>query len=173
MDSDGSWAARNRLLVAGLVGLVVAAGMLGLFVALVGGTAVRVLPDASDTPTRQGPDRGSSPTVSPSPTATPTRTKSSPQPRPQEPVLTASPLEAGANERIDLTGRFPGLPEGSALQVERRQGGTWVDFPVSMTAQPDGSFSTYIETGQPGANEFRVTAPVLGRSTPPVTVRIG
>lgn len=176
MDTDDPRAARNRLLIVGIVGLLVAGGLLGLFVGLLGSTVVRVLPEASPTATRAGQGGGdgtSSPTqTTPTSPATSTETKSTRRPRQPRPTLTASPLAAGTYDRINLTGRFPGLPAGAALQVERRQAGSWVVFPVSLTAQPDGSFATYVQTGQVGANVFRVTALGSGRSTPPVTVQI-
>lgn len=177
MDDDDARAARNRLLIVGISGLLVAGALLGLFVGLLGSTVVRVLPEVSPTATRAGPGGGgegtSTPTeTTPTSSATPTETTSPRQPRQPRPTLTASPLTAGTYERVNLTGRFPGLPAGAALQVERRQGGAWVVFPVSLTAQPDGSFATYVQTGQVGANVFRVTALGSGRSTPPVTVQI-
>jgi hypothetical protein len=176
VDNDPR-AERNRLLILGVVGLVVAGGLLALFVGLVAGTDGRVFSDASQPATRTGQDRTSDPltaitptptTPTPSPTAT--RTQSPRQPRP---TLTASPLEAQTYDRIDLTGQFPGLLPGAALQIERRQDGEWVVFPVPLSAQPDGSFATYVQTGRVGENVFRVTDTTSGRSTPPVTVQIG
>ena len=181
MDNDPR-AERNRLLILGVVGLVVAGGLLALFVGLVAGTDGRVFSDAVQPATRTGQDRTSdtltaitptatTPTATtPTPSATAKRTKSPRQPRP---TLTASPLEAQTYDRIDLTGQFPGLLPGAALQIERRQDGEWVVFPVPLSAQPDGSFATYVQTGRVGENVFRVTDTTSGRSTPPVTVQIG
>lgn len=181
MDNDDPRAERNRLLILGVVGLVVAGGLLALFVGLVAGTDGRVFSDAAQPATRTGQDRTSDPLTAITPTPTPTattptgsptatRTKSPRQPRP---TLTVSPLEAQTYDRIDLTGRFPGLSAGAALQIERRQDGEWVVFPVPLSAQPDGSFATYVQTGRVGENVFRVTDTTSGRSTPPVTVQIG
>lgn len=180
MDNDDSQAVRNRLLILGLVGLVVAGGLLGLFVALVGSTDGRVFPDAAPPAAGTGQDDISDtlttitpPASTPTPSATDTQTRSPRPPRQSRATLTASPLEAQTYDRIDLTGRFPGLPAGATLQIERRQDGVWVVFPVSLSAQPDGSFATYIQTGRVGENVFRVTDTATGRSTPPVTVQIG
>jgi hypothetical protein len=62
---------------------------------------------------------------------------------------------------------------GAQLQVQRKQGGAWAAFPVTTTTGPGGTFTTAVETGQVGTNVFRLTDLRSGRSTPPVTVRIG
>jgi hypothetical protein len=83
--------------------------------------------------------------------------------------LSASPLEVAPMERIYLTGTYPG-GGGSSLQVQRKQDG-WTDFPVS-TSVSGGSFSTYVMTGQSGANRFRVVDKGNGKKSNPVTVRV-
>ncbi len=85
--------------------------------------------------------------------------------------LTVSPATVGANQRIDLTGRYPG-GDGTRLQVQRREGGAWTDFPVDVPVN-GGRFATYVTTGHTGAQEFRVTDPGAGRVSNPVRVRVG
>ena len=57
-------------------------------------------------------------------------------------------------EQIDLTGVYPG-GEGAILQVQRFTNGKWTDFPVTVSVS-DETFTTYVQTSQPGANKFRV-----------------
>lgn len=56
--------------------------------------------------------------------------------------------------KIDLTGTYPG-GEGEILQVQRQQGGHWVDFAATVPVS-NATFSTYIQTGVSGKNTFRV-----------------
>ncbi len=58
-------------------------------------------------------------------------------------------------EQIDLTGVYPG-GEGAILQVQRFENGTWTDFPASPVSVSDQTFSTYVQTGQPGVQRFRM-----------------
>jgi hypothetical protein len=44
---------------------------------------------------------------------------------------------------------------------------------VTATTQEDGSFNTYVLTGQAGTNEFRLLAEVTGEATPAVRVQVG
>jgi len=167
---------RRRLWIAGGIGLVVAGTMLAIFVSLIGGTVMQVrsadpvtaqqeLPqELTPVPTTSEPPPTS---ATPSPTTRPSRT---PQ---RQPTLTATPVQAAAYDRIDLSGSFPGLPAGTPLQVQRREGGSWVAFPVSLQTGAGGEFTTYVETGRLGANLFRVTATGSARSTATVTVQIG
>jgi len=184
VNTDPDRSNRPRLVVAAVASLVVIGAILGGFVGLLGSAIVTVLPDADPTPRTSGgepetyePLTPQTPTQEPltTPTQEPSETATTRSPRPPKPrpTLTATPLQAGTYERIDLTGAFPGLPEGVQLQVQRKEDGAWVAFPVAPTTQPGGVFSTSIETGRPGANFFRITDPASGRSTPPVTVQIG
>ncbi len=68
--------------------------------------------------------------------------------------LSAGQTEVGAMEQIDLTGVYPG-GEGAILQVQRFEGGKWVDFPVPISVS-DETFATYVQTSQLGVNRFRV-----------------
>ncbi|UDY23211.1 hypothetical protein [Nocardioides sp. Kera G14] len=60
----------------------------------------------------------------------------------------------GSMERIDLSGAYTG-GEGAVLQVQRREGGKWTDFPVTASVSGD-TFSTYVQTGRTGKQEWRV-----------------
>jgi hypothetical protein len=73
--------------------------------------------------------------------------------------------------RIDLHGRYPGHG-GTRLVVQRRRGGRWTRFPVSVTVR-GGGFRTWVASGHRGPNRFRVLDPRSGRASAPVTVRVG
>lgn len=85
--------------------------------------------------------------------------------------LTAGQQRVSPMQQIDLTGRYPG-GDGAILQVQRLDGGSWVAFPVT-TQVSDGGFSTYVQTGRPGPNKFRVADTSQGEFSNPVTVTIG
>lgn len=87
--------------------------------------------------------------------------------------LNASPSSASAYQRVNLTGTYPGAPTGTSLQVQRREGATWTNFSSVTASVNGGSFTTWIETGQPGANRFRVLDAGSGKASNPVTVQIG
>jgi hypothetical protein len=85
-------------------------------------------------------------------------------------TLHASPTRVAPGERIDLTGRYR-HGNGATLQVQRRQGGNWGEFPVTTTVS-GGRFHTWVLTSQAGANHFRVLDQATGRHSAPVTVHI-
>lgn len=68
--------------------------------------------------------------------------------------LQSGQTAVGPMERIDLTGVYPG-GEGAILQVQQFENGSWGDFPVTASVSNE-TFSTYIQTSQPGVNRFRV-----------------
>ena len=68
--------------------------------------------------------------------------------------LSAGQTSVGAMEQIDLTGVYP-RGEGAILQIQRFSAGSWQDFPVTASVS-DETFSTYVQTSQPGVNRFRV-----------------
>lgn len=112
-----------------------------------------------------------SPTTSSTPSPSPTKTSRSAKPKPDRQIhLRAGSSSAGTFEQVTLSGRYPG-GNGTALQVQRREGGSWVDFPTSPTVTA-GTFSTYIASGQTGPNQFRVVDPSTGRTSNVVVVNI-
>lgn len=74
-------------------------------------------------------------------------------------------------QQIDLTGTYR-AGDGAILQVQRLQGGTWSDFPVTMSVS-GGTFATYVRTGQVGANRFRVIDTDSQVTSNEVTVTVG
>lgn len=101
---------------------------------------------------------------------------------PAEPSLslTADPTSVAASQRITLAGAIEPAREGIVLRVERRlSGGDWTGFPdsnnpVTTTTQDDGQFSTWVQTGRAGENEWRLVGEIDGAeivsSTATVTV---
>ena len=87
-------------------------------------------------------------------------------------TLDASPLTVAASQRIDLTGSCSAVPSGTVLQVQRREGGHWIDFPVTATCN-GGSYSTYILTGHTGPNPLRMLAIGPDDTSNTVVVQVG
>ena len=73
--------------------------------------------------------------------------------------------------RIDLTGTYPG-GEGAVLNVQKFSNGSWQDFYGISASVTDGSFSTYIQTGTPGVNRFRMIDSDSRRTSNQVKVTI-
>lgn len=166
--SEPSW---QRQLVIGLVALVAVGVIIGGIVAVLAVKAADVtlsgsgshspapiLPSTATPPT-------SAPTTHPKPSGPPSVSTTTTTPSPMQTTthrrprrvftLTASPHSVGPMGRINLTGSYPGH-DGATLQVQRSyQGGSWQDFPVTVTVSGD-TFATYVETGYSGNNRFRV-----------------
>ena len=176
-DSEAS------LIIRALLVVLAVAVVIGVIVAVVSVTLLKssgILPQAgpSDQPSHVVP-HSSSPATSGSqgptttePAQTPTglSTTTTPQAPHGMIQLTANPLTAGTYERINLLGSYRG--SGSpTLQVQRLEGGQWVDFPTSATVS-SGQFSTYIETGHTGVNRIRMLDPSTGQSSNVVAIHI-
>jgi hypothetical protein len=121
-------------------------------------------PSAAPTPSASE-TTGTTESTTPSPTASATAKPSrSPKPNRSEPILLrASTSRAASYENVTLSGRYLGA-NGTTLQVQRREGGAWAQFPTSATVD-GGTFSTFVASGQPGRNEFRVVDPGTGRTS--------
>lgn len=72
--------------------------------------------------------------------------------------------------QIDLTGVYPD-GDGRVLQVERFEGGSWAEFNATV-AVTNGSFSTFVQSGQTGPNRFRVVDSNDGTTSNAVTVTV-
>ncbi len=86
-------------------------------------------------------------------------------------TLSAGQNAVGVFDQIDLTGVYPG-GEGRVLQVERMEGGTWVEFNATVAVSNE-TFSTFVQSGQAGPNRFRVVDSSDATTSNPVTVRVG
>lgn len=165
----------------GLVAAVVAfvgAGVLGVGggpqTAQAAGDGVSLyLPTPSPTASRTG----ALITLSPDPTADAGASTSgdpateTPATKPPGITLSAGETTVGSMDRIDLSGVYTG-GEGAVLQVQRREGGHWTDFPVTAGVSGE-QFSTYVQTGHTGRQQWRVKDTDSGRSSNAVTVTVG
>lgn len=172
-----------------LVGVGLVIGLLATLGATVGLRAVG-LTGGTQTTSSQSPDDGASmylPTPSPTGKGRDGRQpliSAGPNKQPQKSgkgakkkgAKKAISLSAGQESvssmgRIDLVGTYKG-GEGAVLDVQRKQDGSWSDFPVSATVS-DGEFSTYVQTGRAGKNVFRVKDTDSSKVSNAVTVKVG
>jgi len=166
--------------VALAVGLVAAVAMVAAahMIGLGGGHAAAVAGDAGATmvvpkPQKTQPASGPSITLGSNPTSSPSSTQ--PPPSIKKPKKRIS-LQAGQTSvapmgRIDLTGTYPG-GEGAVLNVQKFSNGSWQDFYSISATVTNGTFSTYIQTGTPGMNRFRVIDSDTKLASNEVRVRI-
>jgi hypothetical protein len=162
----------NRPVIAGLLALAAVAVAVGLVAAIAivagahvlglgGGHAAVVGGDGGATmivprPQKTQPASGPSITLGSNPTSS---GSGQPPPKIKKPTKQIS-LQSGETSvspmgRIDLTGTYPG-GEGAVLNVQKFSNGSWQDFYSISATVTNGTFSTYIQTGTPGMNRFRV-----------------
>ncbi len=163
--------------VALLVGLAIGAVVVGAVdVSGVGGSGAQAssAPQSLTIPKYQPtktPASGAGTSSSSSASPSPSRTKATKPPRRDRITLFVAPQQVGAGQRINLNGVYPS-GEGAVLQVQRRESGTWTDFPVTVPVR-GGSFTTWIETSRTGASPFRVLDKAAGRGSNRVVVTVG
>ena len=182
MDDETDW--RKQLLV-GLGVLVIVALLVGGVVGVIAIKAADVAGIDGSTSTKKDEDRVTFPTFTPTSSdetklvvdsvradrVDPPTTSAQP---PQSGIkLTASPTQARTYQRVNLTGTYAGAAPGTSLQVQRRQGTTWTNFSTVTASVNGGQFSTWIETGQPGPNRFRMFDAGAGKASNIVVVQIG
>jgi hypothetical protein len=170
----------QKQLLLGIVMLLVVAGLIGVVLAVAGLKAAN-LAGIGDTeqPTRSNerlhiprnvasstPGRSTGTTTSSS-TPTPTTHSKPPQ---HLITLRVSPSSVGSFEHINLSGSYR-APDGTTLQVQRKENGVWTDFPVT-THVSGGSFATYVETAHTGLNLFRVSDGASTRTSNVVRVTV-
>jgi hypothetical protein len=189
-SSDRLEGSRERPVIFGLLALVGVALVVGLILGLGALTGAKVLgvdgetttsgttseasmflPKPERTTPAEGPEVTLAPGEEPPPSPTePAETETSEKPA-KAISLSASQTSVSAMQQIDLTGVYPG-GEGAILQVERYESGSWQDFPVTVSVS-DQTFTTYVQTSQPGENRFRVVDTDSGEASNPVRVTIG
>lgn len=156
------------------IALVVGAHVLGLS----GGHAATVAGDQGATldvpkPGKTQPASGPSITLGSNPSSS--GSTQSPPPKIKKPKTKIS-LQSGQTSvspmgRIDLTGTYPG-GEGAVLNVQKFSNGSWQDFYSISATVTNGTFSTYIQTGTPGMNRFRMIDSDTHRTSNEVKVQI-
>ena len=175
----------DRPVLTGLVALVAVAVVVGLLFGLAALIGTKVLgldgsvEASSDTKTgsettmylpEPEPTETTEPTTTaaPQPGEAPSSTESKPA---RQISLSAGQLSVSPMQQIDLTGTYP-QGEGAILQVQRFEGGSWSDFPVTASVS-NQTFSTYIQTSQAGVNKFRVVDSDSGATSNEVEVTVG
>ncbi len=178
MDDESDW---RRQLLFGLGVLVVVAALVGGIIGVIAIKAADVAGIGSTTPADTSisfptsTTKGSGPTSTQSTESEPTQpTDSTPPtrtPRQRQGItLSVSPTTARTYQRINLTGSYQ-APPGTTLQVQRKEGSAWADFPTTASVS-GGTFATYIETGRQGPNLFRMFDAGAGKASNVVTVQI-
>jgi hypothetical protein len=180
----------NRPVIAGLIALVGVAVAVGLVaaVAVVGGAHVLGLGGGHSAtvgrgvgatldvpkPQKTHPANGPSITLGTSPTTSGADDSQSPTiKKPKKKIsLQAGETSVSPMGRIDLSGTYPG-GEGAVLNVQKFSNGSWQDFYSISATVTNGSFQTYVQTGTPGKNRFRVIDSDTHRPSNEVTVQIG
>ncbi|MGI8521894.1 MAG: hypothetical protein ACR2K3_01080 [Nocardioides sp.] len=120
-------------------------------------------------------DGPSGPTVtlhSTSSSSSPSGTAQAPAKPRKQITLTSGETQVSPMGHIDLTGSYPG-GEGAVLQVQKLSNGSWQDFYSISATVTNSTFSTYIQTGTPGLNRFRVRDTDTGTTSNEVRVTVG
>lgn len=176
-----AWALAAMLGVAVVVGLCIGGAMVA--VAQVGGltadsgdggeaAAPASLYMPSYVPTKDaGGDGFDLPGPQDSPEALPGGEDTAAAPKGDRITLFVAPQNVSPGERINFNGVYTD-GEGASLQIQRKEGGAWTDFPVDATVR-GGSFETWIQTSRSGVTKFRVFDRAANRASNVVTVRIG
>jgi hypothetical protein len=135
-----------------------------------GGQASMYLPKPERTKAADGPEITLRPGQEQPPPSEPDETETTKAPK-KVISLSAAQTEVSPMQQIDLTGTYPG-GEGAILQVQRFENGRWEDFPASPVSVSDQTFSTYVQTGVPGLQRFRVVDTGSGKPSNEVRVTV-
>lgn len=165
--SGGSTTARRVLGVLGATAFLVVAAWVGLQLLLTGVDT----PDRTTTGGNPAPVETTDETTEEE-TTPPEETEETPEEEEDSGEisvsLTADPTSVAASQRITLTGSIEPALEGVVLRVERRlEGEDWTGFPdannpVTAQTRGGGEFSTWVQTGRTGENEWRMVTEIDG-----------
>ena len=177
MDSE-----KDRPVLAGLlalVGVAVVIGLLGGLAVIVGVKATGIDGTATATDESAAPstfnlpqpsDTGSS--IPPPEDSVEPGTGEESSEAPAEAIsLTVVQQSVSPMQNIDITGTYQ-AGEGAILQVQRLEGDTWSDFPVTIPVS-GGTFGSYVQTGRVGPNQFRVIDTDTQAISNEITVTVG
>jgi hypothetical protein len=163
-----------------LVGVAVVIGLLGGLAVIVGVKATGIgdtstVTRGTSTPSTfrlPKPSETSSSIPEPEEAAEPSASSESSSEAPAEAIsLSATQQSVSPMQQIDLTGTYP-AGEGAILQVQRLEGSTWSDFPVTMPVS-GGTFATSVQTSKAGPNQFRVIDTDSQATSNEITVTVG
>ncbi|MGQ0630357.1 MAG: hypothetical protein ACT4P1_04895 [Sporichthyaceae bacterium] len=85
---------------------------------------------------------------------------------------TAQAVFEKSTGRIVISGLAAGLKPGTKIIVQRKQSGSWSDFPAQTTIGADGSYSVWVKTSRTGENTFRVADTATGEASEPATISV-
>ncbi|MGZ5398460.1 MAG: hypothetical protein ACXWDL_08785 [Nocardioides sp.] len=138
------------------------------------GQASMYLPKLEETTAPTGPQLTLAPGEEPPEAQKSDRKKKRDKPaKPEEAIsLSAAQTSVAPMQQIDLSGVYQG-GEGAILQVQRFEGGSWTDFPATPVSVSNQTYSTYVLTGQPGVQRFRMLDTGSGKPSNEVRVTVG
>lgn len=119
------------------------------------------------------PSVSTSASASPSPTPATSPSATATDEPDEEASLVANPRRVAPGQRITLSGELAEGEPGARLQVQRKENGSWADFPVQGTLDSSQEFDMQISTSRTGRQEFRILIAGTDIATPSVTVTIG
>lgn len=122
-------------------------------------------------PTKSVPEDLGLPSISPSKKPSGKSPSESPSPKSDKITLFVAPQAVSPGERINFNGVYVD-GEGVSLQIQRKEGGAWTDFPV-LAAVRGGAFETWIQTSHTGRQLFRVFDVEANRASNQVVVTVG
>jgi hypothetical protein len=167
----------QKQLLIGVVMLLIVAGLIGVVVAVAGLKAANLAGIGDTKQTTRSTERLHIPRNVASSTPGPSTSSSTPAPathtsKPPQHLITleVTPSSVGSFEHINLSGSYR-APDGTRLQVQRKENGVWTDFPVT-TSVSAGTFATYVQTSHTGLNLFRVSDGASGRTSNVVKVTV-
>ncbi|MGQ0623408.1 MAG: hypothetical protein ACT4PP_01945 [Sporichthyaceae bacterium] len=85
---------------------------------------------------------------------------------------TAQAVFESKTGRIIISGLADGLEPGTKIIVQRKESGSWSDFPAQTTIGPDGRYSVWVKTNRTGENTFRVADAKSGEASEPATIAL-
>ena len=101
----------------------------------------------------------------PTSTTTPGAAKSTASRSPGATIQLKNPVSsANAFETVQIRGTYNGGAD-TFVQVQRREGGKWLAFPLPAKTDQSGQFTAYIDPGPPGRYRLRVLDPDTGRTS--------
>lgn len=77
---------------------------------------------------------------------------------------------AKAWAKVSFSGKTTGIAANSVVQVQRLQGGKWVNFPATTKVTSKATYSVWVQSGRLGVNKFRVVT--AKAASPAVAVTI-
>ncbi len=84
--------------------------------------------------------------------------------------IKADKTKAKAWTKVGFTGRTTAIAAGSVVQVQRFEGGKWVNFPATTKVTKSSTYSVWVKSGRVGVNKFRVVTAKAASAAVSVTI---